>query len=935
MAAMLGYGLSNSGLSQSHQAHVSVSCSHFPFDFRGVVYFTPHSRRGFNPVSILHNSAVLESNFVCLCFSSSHLRPSWISISPIQFKTSYILQPLIRPKASDFTLRSSNVDNPDIGVSIKPKQSDYMDPSTSESALAQFETISPEDVKVCLRRKGMLKYYTLLAGQLASEGYMTQFTELLQMLADAGIDKELFTYKLDTAQLNIGFRLLLSRQQLDLFVSILRNLTKAGYTAPNFVQKSTLDLLADELLSLVKAGRTEFCVELVEYLTESGFFVRNLIDPVSVVSSCAKLRNIDLARRFVELLSRNPWHYNLIIREFSRHGNLRSCFKVLDFMKELGVMPDVFTYRVLIDSCGRHKEPSKATIVFEKMLNDGFEPNRFVYNSIMNVNVGNLSEVRRYFQHMQGAGIAADVTSYNILLKAYAASGRADLAGDLYAQIKKAGKVTLDVVFYSTLINVFGKAKMWEEALRVKADMLEAGVTPNVVTWTSIIGACATAGLVDQSFREFDEMLNAGCRPNVNCYNMLLQACIMASQFDRAFLLFEEWKTTGRMRSYSEIFNYSAPLAKTHELITVIPGSLLQSNLGEKIDEDVRLACCRPNIITYNCMMKACGSASEKVRSLMREMRALGLVPDVKSWSILLDSYGSKGDVEGASEALEEMKAAGFKPDVVAYTSLIQACVQAGHLEKAFDYFSKMKAAGVRPNAVTYNSLLRRHRNYGTLPEVQRALALYEEMREAGHVPNDFILQELIKEWVEGLSNPSSFVASGDAGLMKFSEAVLQKVAVDARREAEDNRHMTIDLHGLTKGEARAAVLVVLRAIKERYLHGIPVEDDLIIITGIGNHSETKGKSVLRDVVLGILQKELGLTVVSVLSDAPDRQVSGLQVARSSGDTSSAEDEELRKPLSGTLEPRKPSRIINSGRLKVTKESLNTWLEKKSRKSIN
>lgn len=87
------------------------------------------------------------------------------------------------------------------------------------------------------------------------------------MLADAGIDKELFTYKLDTAQLNIGFRLLLSRQQLDLFVSILRNLTKAGYTAPNFVQKSTLDLLADELLSLVKAGRTEFCVELVEYLT--------------------------------------------------------------------------------------------------------------------------------------------------------------------------------------------------------------------------------------------------------------------------------------------------------------------------------------------------------------------------------------------------------------------------------------------------------------------------------------------------------------------------------------------------------------------------------------------------------------------------------------------------------------------------------------------
>ena len=83
----------------------------------------------------------------------------------------------------------------------------------------------------------------------------------------------------------------------------------------------------------------------------------------------------------------------------------------------------------------------------------------------------------------------------------------------------------------SYVLQVFGIAKMWEEALRVKSDMLEAGITPNVVTWTSIIGACANAGFVEQSFREFDEMLRAGCPPNVNCYNMLLQACVMVMLF--------------------------------------------------------------------------------------------------------------------------------------------------------------------------------------------------------------------------------------------------------------------------------------------------------------------------------------------------------------------------------------------------------------------
>lgn len=75
-------------------------------------------------------------------------------------------------------------------------------------------------------------------------------------------------------------------------------------------------------------------------------------------------------------------------------------------------------------------------------------------------------------------------------------------------------------------LQVLGRAKMWNEALQVKSDMLAAGVTPNVVTWTSIIGACAAAGLVEQSFREFDKMVNAGCHPNVNCYNMLLHGCV-------------------------------------------------------------------------------------------------------------------------------------------------------------------------------------------------------------------------------------------------------------------------------------------------------------------------------------------------------------------------------------------------------------------------
>ena len=58
----------------------------------------------------------------------------------------------------------------------------------------------------------------------------------------------------------------------------------------------------------------------------------------------------------------------------------------------------------------------------------------------------------------------------------------------------------------------------------------------------------------------------------------------------------------------------------------------------------MRYARYKPNLITYNCMMKACSSAPERIRSLIQEMKMLGLVPDMKSWSILLDACGTNSE---------------------------------------------------------------------------------------------------------------------------------------------------------------------------------------------------------------------------------------------------------------------------------------------------
>lgn len=54
-------------------------------------------------------------------------------------------------------------------------------------------------------------------------------------------------------------------------------------------------------------------------------------------------------------------------------------------------------------------------------------------------------------------GIRADMTSYNILLKACCLSGRVDMAQDIYREVQhleSSGELKLDVFTYSTIIKV-------------------------------------------------------------------------------------------------------------------------------------------------------------------------------------------------------------------------------------------------------------------------------------------------------------------------------------------------------------------------------------------------------------------------------------------------------------------------------------------------
>ncbi|PPD92329.1 hypothetical protein GOBAR_DD10733 [Gossypium barbadense] len=723
------------------------------------------------------------------------------------------------------------------------------------------------------RRDSPLKYYADLASKLAEDGRLEDFSMTVEMVVASGVNASRFASMLSVELVSKGIASSVQEGKVKSVVQVLRKVEKLGVAPLKLVNEFGLDSLKREFQRILGSGEVEEAVDLLEALRDFQFTIKELVNPSYIVKICVDKRNPNLAIS--------------IICEFGKKRDLASALTAYEASKKNLSGPNMYLYRAIIDTCGLCGDYMKSRNIYKQdLVNQRVTPNIYVFNSLMNVNAHDLGYTLDLYKDMQNLGITADMASYNILLKACCLAHRVDLAQDIYNEVKdleSTGVLKLDVFTYCTIIKIFADARLWQMALKIKEDMLSTGVTPNTVTWSSLINACAHAGLVVQAFQLFEEMILSGCEPNSQCCNVLLHACVEASQYDRAFRLFRSW--TG-----SQEGNIDSMLSKK----------------------------------------QACGTDYYHAKALMNEMKSLGLSPNHVSWTILIDICGGSGNVEGAIQILKTMHVTGIKPDVVAYTTAIKVCVESKRLKLAFSLFEEMKRYSVQPNLVTYNKLLRARSKYGSLHEVQQCLAVYQEMRKAGYKSNDIYLKELIEEWCEGVINENNQKQEGLSSckrtdLERPHSLLLEKIAVHLQMSTAESP--AVDLRGLTKVEARI-VVAVLRMIKENYVQGHSVRDDMLIILGVSEKREEAANVIsgVKDAAMKLLQDELGLEVLLV---EPQVQKDGWVDLQTPGANTvllekAGKNSLSSKPLSSTRRP------VILQRLKVLRKSLNHWLQKRT-----
>uniref|UniRef100_A0A7S3PGW0 Smr domain-containing protein n=1 Tax=Aplanochytrium stocchinoi TaxID=215587 RepID=A0A7S3PGW0_9STRA len=100
----------------------------------------------------------------------------------------------------------------------------------------------------------------------------------------------------------------------------------------------------------------------------------------------------------------------------------------------------------------------------------------------------------------------------------------------------------------------------------------------------------------------------------------------------------------------------------------------------------------------YNDLMMACirnfertndGNSLHKVKTTFKIMESEGLIPSIRSWTLLIACHGRLGDVYGAFDVMSELQRRGVKPDVRLSNSLLEVCARLGNIrlaENILDY---------------------------------------------------------------------------------------------------------------------------------------------------------------------------------------------------------------------------------------------------------
>ncbi|KAK2659560.1 hypothetical protein Ddye_006093 [Dipteronia dyeriana] len=429
--------------------------------------------------------------------------------------------------------------------------------------------------------------------------------------------------------------------------------------------------LATSSIPLDAQHETEFCTPVV-----IQDLSKIIATQLSQYTSLPQLNQIYAHIVRTHMLQSYPaqFHWNNIIRSYTRLEAPNKALYIYVFMSRAGVLPDCYTFPIILKATCQCFAIEIGRQFHSLAIRIGLESNEFCESGFISLysKVGELENARKLFDENGEKKLG----SWNAIISGLSQGGQAMEVIDMFIKLKQCGLepdgVTMvgvisacgslgdldlalqlhkcvfqsksfeksDILMLNSLIDMYGKCGRMDLAYNVFSRMDQC----NVSSWTSMIVGYATNGHVNKALECFCCMRETRVRPNHVTFVGVLSACVHG----------------GRLREGKHFFHI---MKNVYQIVPQLPhyGCMVdllgRAGLLEEAGEMIEGMPMKANVVVWGCLMGAC----EKFGNVkMGEWVAKHLL-ELEPWNdgvyvVLSNIYASRGLWEEVESVRRIMK---------------------------------------------------------------------------------------------------------------------------------------------------------------------------------------------------------------------------------------------------------------------------------------
>ncbi|WOL03413.1 hypothetical protein Cni_G12133 [Canna indica] len=450
-------------------------------------------------------------------------------------------------------------------------------------------------------------------------------------------------------------------------------------------------------------------------------------------------RALHLLRRMRSLsdYQPNPIHYNVVLRTLGRArrwDELRLCW--LDMAKD-GIVPTNNTYATLIDAYGKAGLVKEALLWLKHMRARGISPDEVCMNTVVRIlkDSGRFDEGEKFFRGWCNGKVELDILELEfdgldsispnsfLLTELFKSGSRAPVSKKIASSAEDGPRRPCLAATYNTLIDLYGKASKLQNASDAFAEMLKYGIAPDTITFNTMINICGSNGLLSEADSLFDKMHERRVVPDTKTFNIFMSMYASVGNVETV------------MEYYNKIKEVNlCPDVVSHRIVLQILCDRNMVREVESVIEEMIESGTRVDEQSAPVVMKMYinqGMLDEANMFLERYCASLAI--SSKNYAAIMDAYAEKGlwkEAESVFYGNRGMK--NGKQDVVEYNVLIKAYGKAKQYDKALSLFEDMRNMGTWPDECTFNSIIQMLSS-ANFPD--RARDLLCRMKRAGFRP--------------------------------------------------------------------------------------------------------------------------------------------------------------------------------------------------------